>query len=73
MNNRKGSTYIGTVHQHFQCFDSRRGLGDQTQVNNGERPGISTARLFLPHGQIMPFYWMWTVTRLFQQDTVCGV
>ena len=34
----------------------------ETQVNNGERPGISTTRLFLPHDQIMTFNWMWTVT-----------
>ena len=27
MNNRNGSTYIGTVHQDFQCFDISRGLG----------------------------------------------
>jgi len=44
MNNRNGSTYIDTVHQHFQCFNISRGLVDL--VNNGERPGISTARLF---------------------------
>jgi len=25
MNNRNGSTYIGTVHQYVQCFDFRRG------------------------------------------------
>jgi len=34
---------------------------DETRVNNGQRPGISTARLFLPHDQIMTFDWMWTV------------
>jgi len=34
----------------------------EIQVNNGERPGISTARLFLQHNQIMTFDWMWTVT-----------
>ena len=44
----------------------------ETQVNNGERPGISTTRLFLPHDQIMTFNWMWTVTWLFKRDTVCG-
>jgi len=27
----------------------------ETQVNNGERPGISTASLLLPHDQIMTF------------------
>jgi len=44
---------------------------DETQVNNGERPGISTARLFLLHDQIMNFDWMWTVTWLFKWETVC--
>ena len=43
----------------------------ETQVNNGERPGISTTRLFLPHDQIMTFDWMWTVTWLFKRETVC--
>ena len=61
----------GTVHQHFQCFDISRGIGDR--VNNGERPGISTARLFLPYDQIMTFHLMWTVTWLFKRETVCGV
>ena len=28
MNNRNGPTYIGIVHQNFQCFDISRGLGD---------------------------------------------
>ena len=60
----------GTVHQHFQCFDISRGIGDR--VNNGERPGISTARLFLPYDQIMTFDWMWTVMWLFKRETVCG-
>jgi len=51
MNNRNGSTYICTVHQYFQWFDIGGGVRrpGETQVNNGERPGISTARLFLPH------------------------
>jgi len=45
MNNRNSSTYIGTVRQHFQCFDI---TGDRvTRFNNGERPGNSIARLFL--------------------------
>jgi len=56
MNNRNGSTYIGIVHQYF---DIRR--SGETQVNNGERSGISNARLFLQHDQIMTFDWMWTV------------
>ena len=67
MNN--GSTYIATVHQHVQCFDISRG---ETQVNNGERPGISTTRLFLPYDQTMTFDWMWTVMRLIKRETVCG-
>ena len=73
MNNRNGPTYIDIVHQRCQCFDINRGLGDrgETQVNNGERPGISTARLFLPHGQIMTFDWMWTVTGYLSGETVC--
>jgi len=29
MNNILGSTYIGTVQQHFQCFDISRGLEDR--------------------------------------------
>jgi len=32
MNDRNGSTYISTVHQHFQCFDIRRGLGDRVRL-----------------------------------------
>ena len=57
MNKSYGSTNIGTFHQHFQYVDISRGLGDRVRlnVNNGERPGISTARLFLPHDQIMTF------------------
>jgi len=27
INNRNGSIYIGTVHQHLQCFDISQGLG----------------------------------------------
>ena len=54
MNNRNGSTYIGTVHQHFQCFDISRWFGDRVSpVYSGERPGISTAHLFLWHDQIL--------------------
>ena len=34
----------------------------ETQVNNGERPGISTKRLHLPHDQIMTIDWMWIIT-----------
>ena len=44
----------------------------ETQVNNGERPEISTTRLFLTYDQIMTFAWMWTVTWLFKRETVCG-
>jgi len=59
MNNRNGSTYIGSVHQYFQCFDISWGLGDWVRLGLiTERPGISTTRLFLPHDQIMT----WTVT-----------
>ena len=45
----------------------------ETQVDHRERPGISTctARLFLPHDQIMTFDWLWTVTWLFKRETVC--
>ena len=32
MNNRNGSTYIGIVNQHFQCFDISRGLGDPVRL-----------------------------------------
>ena len=64
MNNWNGSTYIGIVHQDFQCFDTSRGLGD------GERPVISTARLFLQHDQIMTFDWMWTAKWLYKRETV---
>jgi len=32
MNNRNGSTYIGTVYSHFQCFDISRILGDRELV-----------------------------------------
>jgi len=32
MNNTNGSTYIGTVHQHFQCFDISRGLEDRVRL-----------------------------------------
>ena len=46
----------------------------ETQVNNGERPGISTARLFLPHDQIMTFDWMWTDTWLFMRgEMLCSI
>jgi len=38
MNNRNGSTYIGTVHQHFQCFYISRGLGDRVRLIS-ERDG----------------------------------
>jgi len=41
-----------SVHQHVQCFDISRELGYRMR---GRRPGISTARLFLPHDQIMTF------------------
>ena len=61
MNSRNGSTYIDTVHQHVQRFDISRGLGDRVRLRLiTERAGISTARLFLPHGQIITFDWMWT-------------
>ena len=65
MNNSNGSTYIGTVHQHLQCFESNKpGIRrpGETQVNNIEGPGISTARLFLPYDQILTLNCMWTVT-----------
>jgi len=32
MNNRNGSTYIGTIHQHVQCFDISQGLGDWVRL-----------------------------------------
>jgi len=32
MNNINGSTYIGTVHQHFITFDICRGLGDRKRL-----------------------------------------
>ena len=57
MNNRNGSTYIGIVHQYFQCIDIR--------------PETNNARLFLPHTQIITFDWMWIITWLFEQETVC--
>jgi len=31
MNISNGSTYIGTVQQHSQCFDISRGLGDRVR------------------------------------------
>jgi len=31
------------------------------KLNNGERPGITSARVSLPHDQIVTFNWMWTV------------
>ena len=43
----------------------------EAQFNNGERPWISTARLFLPHDQIMTFDWIWTITWLFKRETIC--
>ena len=43
----------------------------ETQVNNGERPGISTKRLRLPYDQIMTFDSMWIITWLFRRETVC--
>ena len=33
INNRNGSTYIGTVHQNFQSFDISRGLRDPAQFH----------------------------------------
>jgi len=33
MNNRNGSTYIGTVLDHFQCFNISRGFGDRMRLN----------------------------------------
>ena len=40
MNNRNSSTYIGTVHQHFYCFDISRELGDRVRlrlITEGDR------------------------------------
>jgi len=42
-----------------------------TRVNNGERPEISTARLFLPHDQILTFDWMLTGTLSIERESVC--
>jgi len=52
MYNRNGSTYIGTVHLYFQCFDISRVLGDQVRLR------LITERV--PYDQIMNFDW--TVT-----------
>ena len=74
MNNVNGSTYTGTVHQHFQWIHISRWLGDRVWLRLiTERPVISTSRLFLPHDQIMTFDWMWTANWLFKRETVCGV
>ena len=35
INNRNGSIYIDTVHQHVQCFDISRGLGYSAQFHFG--------------------------------------
>ena len=68
------------IHRHSPSalsvlWYNSRGLEETgwTRVNNGKGPGISTARFFLPHDQIMTFDWMWTVTCLFKRETVCGV
>ena len=40
MNNKNVSTYIGTVHQNWQCFDISRGLGDRVRlrlITEGDR------------------------------------
>ena len=68
MNNRNGSTYIGTVHQHSQCFDISRGLGDRVRL----RLITDRDRKLVPHDQIMTFDWMWTFTWLLKRETVCG-
>ena len=52
---QKRFTYIGTVSESVRI--RRPG---ETRVYNGERPGISTLGLFLPHDQIMVFDWMRT-------------
>jgi len=48
MNNINGSTYIGTVHQQFQCFDIMT--------------GNKYHKCVIPPDQLMTFDWMWTVT-----------
>jgi len=32
MNNGNGLTYVGTVHQHVQCFNISRWLGDRMRL-----------------------------------------
>ena len=58
--NRTSAQSIGTFSALILAGIRRTG---DTQVNNRERPGISTARLVLSHDQIMTFDWMWIFKR----------